>query len=69
LSLLVGGSLLAVALSRRGPFGVAIALAGAGLVQRGVTGHCYAYQALQIDTARSRQTQDSREYAVEVQRP
>ena len=37
-------------------------------MQRGVTGHCYAYQALQINTARSRQQQGSREYAAEVQR-
>jgi len=66
--MILGGSLLAVALSRRGPGGLAIALAGAGLMQRGVTGHCYAYQALQINTARSGQEEGAREYAAEVQR-
>jgi len=67
-SMVLGGSLLAVALSRRGPAGVAMALAGAGLMQRGVTGHCYGYQALRINTARSGEQQGAREYAAEVQR-
>jgi len=67
MSMVLGGSLLAVALSRRGPSGVAMALAGAGLMQRGVTGHCYGYQALRINTARSGE-QGAPQYAAEVQR-
>src|SRR4051794_10679253 len=68
MSMVLGGSLLAVALSRRRPGGVAMALAGAGLMHRGVTGHCYGYQALGINTARSGEQQGARQYAAEVQR-
>jgi len=48
---LVGGAWLAVKGARRGTlFGGALAGLGAGLVYRGVTGHCPAYAALELDT-------------------
>jgi uncharacterized membrane protein len=47
----IGGGALAIYGLTRGSFaGVALALAGAGLLYRGTTGHCYAYQAAGIDT-------------------
>lgn len=43
----IGGGALALYGLTRGTFGgVALALVGAGLVHRGTTGHCYAYEAL-----------------------
>ncbi len=48
----VGGTLLVVqGLRSRSLPGVALALLGGGLLYRGVSGHCGAYQALNIDTA------------------
>jgi len=68
LSMMLGGSLLAMAISRRGPGAIALGLASAGLLHRGATGHCYGYQALGMSTARSGQEQGARHYATEVQR-
>jgi uncharacterized membrane protein len=46
------GSLLAVAgLRRRDPLGLLVAGVGGALLHRGATGHCYAYQALGVNTA------------------
>jgi uncharacterized membrane protein len=43
------GALLAVTgLGRRSPGGIAMALAGGGLVRRGITGHCSMYEALGV---------------------
>jgi uncharacterized membrane protein len=49
-----GLALAAIGARRGGPLGAVAALAGLGLVARGVTGHCAMYQALSRDTARSR---------------
>jgi len=48
----IGGTLLVAQGLRRGSFGgLALAILGGGLVYRGVTGHCNAYKALDIDTS------------------
>src|SRR5690348_2505543 len=46
LSGLLGGALLVSGLFRRSWGGAIIALMGAALLRRGVTGHCMVYQAL-----------------------
>ena len=49
----LGGALLAgLGVGRGGLFGLLVAAAGAGLVYRGVTGHCSAYAAAGVSTAR-----------------
>jgi uncharacterized membrane protein len=50
LSALVGGALLVAGLFRRSWAGVLFALTGAALLQRGMTGHCMLYQALDTNT-------------------
>lgn len=56
----IGGGILAAAgLKRRSPFGVALALVGGDLLRRSITGHCYAYEALGINTASKGQDSDS----------
>jgi uncharacterized membrane protein len=48
----VGGGLLAASgLKRRSPVGIALAVLGGDLLRRGITGHCYAYEALGLRTA------------------
>jgi len=48
----IGGTLLVAQGLRRGTFGgLALAILGGALVHRGVTGHCNAYKALDIDTS------------------
>ena len=54
LSMLGAGMLAAYALKRRDRGGGIAALAGAGLLYRGATGHCHAYEALGVSTARER---------------
>ena len=51
LSVLAGTTLAVAGLRRGGGAGIATALAGAALLQRGVTGHCQVYSTLGIDTA------------------
>jgi uncharacterized membrane protein len=52
LASLVGGAGLAVLGARRkGIGGALLGLAGAALVHRGATGHCFVYGALEMDTA------------------
>lgn len=46
-----GGLALATGLSKRKPAGIALALVGADLVRRGMTGHSYLYEWLGIRTA------------------
>jgi uncharacterized membrane protein len=48
---IVGGGLIAAGLTRRSGLGAGLAVLGAGLVQRAVTGRCYLYQSLGINTA------------------
>jgi uncharacterized membrane protein len=65
ISMLMGGTLMALAMRQRS---AGLALAGAGLLHRGATGHCYAYQALGIDTAQDEQHRATSEYAAHVER-
>jgi len=50
-SMLGGGALAVYGLTRGSLGGIALALAGAALVQRGYSGHCNLYQAAGINTA------------------
>ena len=50
-SVLAGGCLLLLGLSRLSMSTLVTALAGGALIYRGVTGHCSAYDALNISTA------------------
>jgi uncharacterized membrane protein len=57
---LIGGTAVALyGLSRGTLGGLGLALLGGSLIYRGVTGHCSAYQALGLDTARPPGPQDS----------
>jgi uncharacterized membrane protein len=47
-----GGALAAIGLARGGFGGLAMAVLGGGLLQRGATGNCLTYSALGINTAR-----------------
>jgi uncharacterized membrane protein len=51
-STVLGGLLTGFGLGYCGVAGVLVAAAGVGLAYRGVTGHCYGYEAAGIDTAR-----------------
>jgi uncharacterized membrane protein len=46
-----GGILAAVAMKRKSPASIALALIGGDLLRRGITGHSYAYEALGFRTA------------------
>ena len=46
-----GGALAVYGLTRGSLGGIALALVGAALVQRGVTGHCNVYEAMNFSTA------------------
>lgn len=50
-SLVGGGSLLLYGLVRRSPAGLASAAAGGYLMYRGLTGHCPAYEKMNINKA------------------
>jgi uncharacterized membrane protein len=50
-SLLGGAGLALLAAKQKGVGGALLGLAGAVLVHRGATGHCFVYQALEMDTA------------------
>ena len=54
LSVVAGGALAAYALKRRGASGLAAGVLGGFFVQRGVTGHCYAYDSLGLDSKEHR---------------
>lgn len=51
LSSIGGGALLLYGIRRGGVLGVLASVVGGSLALRGVTGHCHAYQALEIDTS------------------
>lgn len=53
-SVLIGGLLALFGLGRLSLTALGLALGGAYLVYRGLTGHCLAYKALDFSTARSR---------------
>jgi len=48
---LIGGGALALYGLRRAPAGLLLTLLGGALIQRGVSGHCSVYQALEMKTA------------------
>jgi uncharacterized membrane protein len=50
-STILGGALIGYGVKRRSPGSIALALLGSGLVYRGATGHCEAYEKLGINTA------------------
>jgi uncharacterized membrane protein len=50
LSVVAGGALAAYALRRRGVGGLLAGALGGALVERGATGHCHVYAALDVDT-------------------
>ena len=52
----VGGALVLLGLARRSLGGGAAALAGSGLLYRGLTGHCHLYGALGVNTAADQTT-------------
>src|SRR5690349_12142580 len=51
LSLFAGSALLVYGLRQKPITGLSLALAGSGLMARGVTGHCQLYSALGLNTA------------------
>jgi uncharacterized membrane protein len=50
-SFILGGMLTLFGIQRRSLRGALVALGGASLIHRAVTGHCYTYQVLDINTA------------------
>jgi uncharacterized membrane protein len=54
LSAIGGGALLVYGIARLDWLGAGIGLVGSGLLYRGVTGHSFAYQALNYNTAQER---------------
>jgi uncharacterized membrane protein len=50
-SVAAGVALAALGLARRGTSGMLLATVGGALTHRGVTGHCYMYQAMGVDSA------------------
>ncbi len=50
-SVMGGGLLTLFGATRGGLTGLGLAVLGGGLIYRGVTGHCEAYQSLGVDTA------------------
>lgn len=59
-SLGVGPALVALGIAQRSPVrGLLIAGLGMAVTYRGVTGHCYVYEALGIDTSKTAFPQDS----------
>ncbi len=53
-SAVAGGAMVAYGLKQGGMLGTAMSLLGGGLLLRGATGHCPAYEAAGIDTAHKR---------------
>jgi uncharacterized membrane protein len=49
-SIAAGGALAAIGLRKRGVAGIAMALVGAELARRGLTGHCMLYEKLGVST-------------------
>src|SRR5580765_6155634 len=58
ISIVAGGAILLRGLSKLRLSTIAAALAGGALLYRGLTGHCGAYQALDISTADGRAKDD-----------
>jgi uncharacterized membrane protein len=58
-SLAAGGAALVYGLSRRSSAGALLAVAGTGLLYRGVTGHCPVYSSLGVCTVDARDTRQA----------
>ncbi len=56
LSLIAAGLLIGLGAAQRGWLGLGLAACGAGLIFRGMTGHCYTYEALGVSTAGNNQS-------------
>jgi len=67
-SALGGGALALYGLTRGSLGGIALALVGAALVQRGVTGHCNLYEAMNINTAGDASLRNSDNVSVPAER-
>jgi uncharacterized membrane protein len=65
ISLAAGGVLALYGLSRKNWSGLALALGGAALLQRGLTQHCHVYDKLGIDTSGHDHADDVLEFAPE----
>ena len=52
-SAIAGAALVLGAMVRPSAFRLVLGIMGAALIERGVTGHCHLYRALEIDTARA----------------
>lgn len=65
LSAAVGSALLVSSIRRPSPGMAAMVFAGGGLLHRGVTGHCYVYQAIGRNTADAQQSRNTRGERVE----
>lgn len=58
LSIVAGGILALKGLGRDSPGGLLGLVAGAALLHRGITGHCYGYRAMDISTADGSRSHD-----------
>ena len=63
-----GGALALYGVTRGSLGGIALALVGAALVQRGVTGHCNLYEAMNINTAGGEGLRNSENVSVPAER-
>ena len=63
-----GGALALYGLTRGSLGGIALALVGAALVQRGVTGHCNVYEAMNFSTAEEGSLRSSENVSVQAER-
>jgi len=52
-SVVGGGALLFYGLTRRSLGGLFLTLLGGGLIHRGITGHCYLYEAMGVNTSQA----------------
>lgn len=68
-SMLAGGALFALGLSRRSIPGALVALAGVGLIQRGRSAHCPFYQRLGFSSASAEGMELALDESITVNRP
>lgn len=77
-SIIGGGALAVLGLTRRTPGGLVAALIGGGLIHRGSTGHCYVYDAFGVSKAKGQGSDTTSvpyrqgirvDYAITVNRP
>jgi hypothetical protein len=66
LSILAGGGLMLYGLSRSSWGGLMLTWIGGSLLHRGITGHCYLYEALNVDTSQTFSRLSSRSQSQEV---